>query len=99
MKFNPKRSEENLRQRLKYSLKQLDSGKWTWKHDPKFQQLELNQEAETLWELIKDVTCSSLVIRGNIPSYLCNKIVGSDSKVTTKKEIERMMQLLPNGIR
>ncbi len=32
--FNPRRSLDNIRDRLRHNLRQLPTGRWTWKYDP-----------------------------------------------------------------
>jgi pimeloyl-ACP methyl ester carboxylesterase len=87
MKYNPTRSKENLTSRLQYSLKKLETGKWTWKHDPKFiYSLDLG-ESKDLWKMLESIHFPTLVVKGEI------------SKVTNDKDIEKMVKLLPNAQR
>lgn len=80
-KFNPTRTEENLRNRLKYSLKNLpDSGKWTWKNDPAIASFNNQYSFYYLWDLLKKIQCSCLLVIGDL------------SMVTNKDSVDRMMK-------
>jgi pimeloyl-ACP methyl ester carboxylesterase len=65
-RFNPRRSLDNLRQRLSHNLKQLPTGKWTWKFDQ--QRLGAGGRSsigpEGLWEDVRKIRCSTLIVRG-----------------------------------
>ncbi len=70
MRFNPRRTEENIRERMNHRLRQLDNGKWTWKFDKRFRDpnanLKIGSEAtqEQLREKFKQVVVPTLLIRG-----------------------------------
>ena len=40
MRFNTRRTEENIRERMRHRLKPLENGKWTWKFDKRFREGE-----------------------------------------------------------
>lgn len=65
-RFNPRRSLDNLRQRLSHNLKQLPSGEWTWKFDQK--RLGAGGRSgigpEGLWEDVRQIRCPTLIVRG-----------------------------------
>ncbi len=68
--FNPRRSIENIRERMRHRLKQLDSGKWTWKFDRRFREpnngLRIGSEVsnDESWQLFRSVIVPTLVVRG-----------------------------------
>jgi len=65
--FNPRRSLENIRSRLSYNLKQLPSGKWTWKYDKALRSGERSFQAsalQNLWDDVRAIRCPTLIIKG-----------------------------------
>ncbi|KAG2393898.1 hypothetical protein C9374_003662 [Naegleria lovaniensis] len=97
-KYNPRRSVENLRKRLQYSLKQNQiTRKWTWKYDPTFSidriadenpQVNMRQE---LWENLRIYTAQA-----SIPLSICI-VKGAQSQVTTREQLEKLYQVLSNS--
>jgi pimeloyl-ACP methyl ester carboxylesterase len=62
--FNPLRRRDVLRRSLLHNLRQLPSGKWTWKYDPnRFGHGPAPTTAER-WADIQRITCPTLVVRG-----------------------------------
>ena len=86
-RFNPRRSLENLRQRLSHNLKQLPSGKWTWKFDQK--RLGAGGRSgigpEGLWEDVRKIRCPTLIVRGG------------ESDILTPEAAERMRTVIPDS--
>lgn len=86
-RFNPRRSLENLRQRLSHNLKQLPSGKWTWKFD----QHRLGAAGrsgigpEGLWEDVRQIRCPTLIVRGG------------ESDILTPEAAERLRAAIPGS--
>jgi pimeloyl-ACP methyl ester carboxylesterase len=68
MAFNPQRRRETLRRSLLNNLRQLPSGKWTWKYDPnRFGRGPGPASRPTVadrWNDIQRITCPTLVVRG-----------------------------------
>jgi pimeloyl-ACP methyl ester carboxylesterase len=68
MAFNPLRQREILRRSLLNNLRQLPSGKWTWKYDPNRFGGGPNGgpplTVEDRWEDIRRIMCPTLVVRG-----------------------------------
>lgn len=63
--FNPRRSLENIRSRLRHNLKQLPNGRWTWKYDPLLRNpARIGADPASLWERVKAIRCPTLVVRG-----------------------------------
>ena len=68
LKFNPMRNRQLLRRSLLHNLRQLPSGKWTWKHDPKRMPKNFETERGERKTMIMDnasaIVCPTLVMRG-----------------------------------
>jgi pimeloyl-ACP methyl ester carboxylesterase len=63
--FNPRRSIENIRDRLRHNLKRLPNGRWTWKYDPVLRNpARVGSDLSTLWERIAAIRCPVLIVRG-----------------------------------
>jgi pimeloyl-ACP methyl ester carboxylesterase len=63
--FNPRRSVENIRDRLQHNLKQLPNGRWTWKYDPMLRNpARLGDGIGDLWKEVEKIRCPMLVVRG-----------------------------------
>jgi esterase len=86
-RFNPRRSLENLRQRLSHNLKQQPNGKWTWKFDQK--RLGAGGRSgigpEGLWEDVRKIRCPTLIVRGG------------ESDILTPEAAERLQAAIPNS--
>lgn len=69
-RFNPRRTVENIRERMRHRLKQLENGKWTWKFDSRFRQqdglLKIGSDLtnDQVWALYRAIRCPVLLIRG-----------------------------------
>ena len=63
--FNPRRSEDNIRERLRHSLRQLPDGRWTYKFDPAIGSGGLEADFEQLWESVRQIRCPTLLVRGS----------------------------------
>lgn len=63
--FNPRRSIENIRDRLRHNLRQVPSGRWTWKYDPALRDPgRAAGDVSALWERVATIRCPVLVVRG-----------------------------------
>jgi esterase len=66
--FNPLRRRDVLRRSLLNNLRQLPSGKWTWKYDPnRFGRGPHSGPPPTIaerWADVQRITCPTLVVRG-----------------------------------
>jgi pimeloyl-ACP methyl ester carboxylesterase len=62
--FNPQRQRETLRRSLLNNLRQLPSGKWTWKYDPNRFGRSAMATAADRWADLRRVSCPTLVVRG-----------------------------------
>ena len=64
------RTEEQVLGALKYSIRQMPDGKWSWKWDPATRNRTRSGDdpkwsTEKLWECVEAVDCPSLVLRGS----------------------------------
>jgi len=68
LQTNPTRTKETIEDRLRHTLRQLPSGKWTWKVDREaWMNRFLNREfdnVEAEWELMKSIKIPTLLVRG-----------------------------------
>lgn len=63
--FNPRRTLDNIRGRLRHNLRQLPSGRWTWKYDPALRNpARVGDGMTDLWEEVARITCPVLIVRG-----------------------------------
>lgn len=81
-RFNPRRSVENIRERMSHRLKPIGDGKWTWKFDKRFRDPESgltigsslnNDEA---WQLFRNVAVPALIVRGEQSDVLTADVAG-----------------------
>jgi len=67
---NPRRSLENIRERMQQRLRPTGDGKWTWKFDRRFRndrdalRLGSSMTADQEWDLLRGIRAPSLVVRG-----------------------------------
>lgn len=89
MRFNPRRDPQLLRRSLLHNLRQLPSGKWTWKYDQRhIRSLEIERfmkEQSSLWEIIPSISCPTLVVRGG------------ESDVFSDSDAEKLAESLPDA--
>jgi pimeloyl-ACP methyl ester carboxylesterase len=84
-RFNPRRSLENIRERMRHRLRQTEGGKWTWKFDKRFREqdgvLKVGSELsnDEMWQLFRSVHVPTLLVRG------------SESDVLTQEVAERVV--------
>lgn len=68
MAFNPARRPDVLRRSLLNNLRQLPSGKWTWKYDPnrmgRGPSAAPTATVADRWSDVRRITCPTLVVRG-----------------------------------
>ncbi len=62
-RFNPRRSLENIRDRLRHALRQQPDGRWAYKFDPNIV-ARFGQNIEGLWADVHQVRCPALLVRG-----------------------------------
>ena len=62
--FNPLRSAENIRERLRHALRPLPDGRWAYKFDPGIGGGGLETDFERLWDQVRELRCPTLLVRG-----------------------------------
>ena len=73
---------------LKYIIRQLPNGKWTWKYDKAIHSPRSwppNWPSERLWQCLKSIQCPTLVVRG------------ANSDLFRPATMHRMLKVIPNG--
>ncbi|MCC6420580.1 MAG: alpha/beta hydrolase [Gemmataceae bacterium] len=79
-RFNPRRSLENIRERMRHRLRPSESGKWTWKFDRRFREqesgLRVGSEltSDQVWQLYRDVQSPTLLVRGGESDVLTQEV-------------------------
>eukprot|EP01027_Heterolobosea_sp_BB2_P006594 GEZU01009939.1.p1 GENE.GEZU01009939.1~~GEZU01009939.1.p1 ORF type:complete len:382 (+),score=41.05 GEZU01009939.1:58-1203(+) len=83
--MNPRRSKEELREKMKHYLKQRpEDGQWTWKYDPRWKlTFSTQQLGDKIWEEVSRIRVPTLLVRG------------AESTVTTPESIERLRRAIP----
>jgi pimeloyl-ACP methyl ester carboxylesterase len=86
-RFNPRRSLDNIRQRLSHSMRQLPSGAWTWKVDEVFRDPNRprQRDSEGLWEAVRRLQCPTLLVNG------------AESDILAPDAAQRMVATIPRG--
>ena len=83
---DPLPSDGMLRYRTYHGLKQLPSGKWTWKADPALMAQGLpGPSDDEYWAMLGSISCPTLVLRGEVSALL------------TRHVARRMTEVLPEG--
>lgn len=88
-RFNPRRTLENIRERMRHRLKPTESGKWTWKFDKRFRQPDSGLtvgwrlSSDELWQLFRNIAIPTLLVRG------------AESDVLSAEVAERCVQEMP----
>jgi len=91
LKYNPRRDPVQIRGSIMHNLKQLPSGKWTWKYDkllrsPERRFGQQNPEVTNrLWGYLESLQCPTLVVRGG------------QSDIIALDTAEGMQKRIPNG--
>ncbi len=80
-RFNPRRTVENIRERMRTRLRPLENGKWTWKFDKRFRQEEGNGlrigselSNDETWQLFRKVQSPTLLVRGGESDVLTPEV-------------------------
>jgi len=77
-KMNPRRTLENIENRLKYTIHEKAPGRWTWRVDLRvWQQKQNTQKAEppsVMWDIVGKVTCPTLLVRGEQSDILSDEV-------------------------
>ena len=90
LQYNPRRDPQQVRGSILHNLKELPSGKWTWKYDRALRSpgRRMGSDAETekrLWGYLETLQCPTLLVRGG-----ASDIVATDTA-------DRMHKAIPNS--
>ena len=90
LQYNPRRDPQQVRGSILHNLKELPSGKWTWKYDRALRSpgRRMGSDAETekrLWGYLETLQCPTLLVRGG-----ASDIVAMDTA-------DRMHKAIPNS--
>jgi pimeloyl-ACP methyl ester carboxylesterase len=73
--FNPRRTLDNIRERLRHNLQQLPSGRWTWKYDPALRNpARVGEGMGDLWQQVETIRCPVLIVRGGESDILAPEV-------------------------
>ena len=90
LQYNPRRDPQQVRGSIMHNIKELPSGKWTWKYDRALRSpgRRMGSDPETekrLWGYLETLQCPTLLVRGG----------GSD--IVAMDTADRMHQAIPNS--
>ena len=80
MRFNTRRTEENIRERMRHRLRPLENGKWTWKFDKRFREGEgavrsgSQLSSDELWRRFRELAPPVLLVRGEQSDILSQEV-------------------------
>ena len=80
MRFNTRRTEENIRERMRHRLRPLESGKWTWKFDKRFREGEgavrsgSELSSDEMWRRFRELAPPVLLVRGEQSDILSQEV-------------------------
>ncbi len=80
MRFNTRRTEENIRERMRHRLRPLENGKWTWKFDKRFREGEgavrsgSELSSDELWRRFRELAPPVLLLRGQQSDILSQEV-------------------------
>jgi len=78
--FNPRRSVENLRARLRHALREGPDGRWTYRFDPAIGSGGLESDFERLWDQVRQIRCPTLLVRGAESAILARETAARFTK-------------------
>jgi pimeloyl-ACP methyl ester carboxylesterase len=81
--FNPRRTRENLRDRLRHALRPRPDGTWTYKFDPDI--ASGTRDLDGLWRAVERLRCPVLLVRG------------AESPILAKEGAERLLRTVPGS--
>lgn len=87
-RFNPRRTLDNIRSRLRHNLKQLPSGQWTWKYDTALRSPNRGFQASALgnlWDDVAKIRCRTLIVKGG------------DSDILSAEAANRLQSAIPGS--
>lgn len=86
-RFNPRRPEAQIRGSLLNNLKQLEDGRWTWKHDRRrgIRRDRGGEMTEIAWAELGSITAPTLIVRG------------AESNILSRETATRMHHTVKNS--
>ena len=90
--YNPLRDPVQVRGSILHNLKQLPSGKWTWKYDKRFRQpggrrFQQDPEmTERLWGYMESLACPTLVVRGSQSDIIALGYRGRNAQAYSQRQ-------------
>lgn len=90
VRYNPRRSPEQVRGSILHNIKQLPNGKWTWKYDKRLRSPDRRMAPDPeltkrLWGLLEGLRCPTLVVRG------------AESDVVALETAQEMVRRIPGA--
>ena len=90
LKYNPRRSAQQVRGSIMHNLKQLPNGNWTWKYDKLLRSSDTRWRSdpgltERMWGYVESLKVPTLVVRG------------AKSDLIASQTAEDMQRRMPNG--
>ena len=82
-RFNPRRTIENIQERLGHSMRAFPDGRWRYKFDPDM--AAGVQDLERLWADVRRIRCPTLLVRG------------AESPILTEEGTARFLSLVPGS--
>ena len=82
-RFNPRRTIENIRERLGHAMRAFPDGRWRYKFDPDM--AGGVQDLERLWSDVRRLRCPTLLVRG------------AESNIVTDDGVARFLSLVPGS--
>jgi len=81
--FNPRRTLENIRERLGHAMRGFPDGRWRYKFDPDI--VSGAHDLERQWADVRRIRCPALLVRG------------AESPIVTHEGTERFLALVPGS--
>ena len=81
--FNPRRTLENIRERLGHAMRGFPDGRWRYKFDPDI--ATGARDIEALWTDVRRIRCPTLLVRG------------AESPILTREGTDRFLALVPGS--
>lgn len=85
--YNPRRPEEQIRGSLLNNLRQMEDGRWTWKHDRRrgIRRGAGGEITDRAWEEVRALKCPTLIVRG------------AQSDIFAPETAQKMLAAIPNS--
>ena len=101
-KYNPHRTEDHIRGNILNNIKQLPSGKWTWKYDSYlrsgFNNRNKTNDSLEAWKVLEKIIIPTLIVKGGKSDILSSEILQKMTKTmsnASSKTVEDAGHLVP----